>query len=69
MPRLLAMDWNQPVTIPAAAITRARRMRFLSHAALLTLPYLPWLVIAGVLLLAWLIRRRWLRGRRSALPA
>ncbi|MFZ0304134.1 MAG: hypothetical protein WAL75_15695 [Terracidiphilus sp.] len=69
MPRLLAMDWNQSVTIPAAQIARARRMRFLSHAVLLTMTYLPWLVVAGVLLIAWLIRRRWVRKRQVALPA
>jgi hypothetical protein len=69
MPRLLAMDWNQSVTIPAESISRARRMRFLSHAALLTLPYLPFLLLAGVLLIAWLIRRRWVRKRPAALPA
>jgi hypothetical protein len=69
MPRLLAMDWNQTVTIPAEAIARARRMRFLSHGALLTLSYLPWLVVAGALLIAWLVRRRWMRKRRAALLA
>ncbi len=69
LPRLLAMDWNQTVTIPAAAIDRARRMRFLSHAVLLTLTYLPYLLLSCALLLAWLFRRRWLRKRRAGAPA
>ncbi len=69
IPRLLTMDWGQSVTIPADSITRARRLRFLSHAVLLTLSYLPWLVVAGVLMLAWFIRRRWLRRRRVAIHA
>jgi hypothetical protein len=69
LPRLQAMDWNQSITIPAAQIARARRIRFLSHTVLLTLSYLPYLVITGILLLASFIRRRWLRRRRAALPA
>ncbi len=69
MPRLLTMDWNQSVTIPADAIARARRMRLFSHAVLLTLSFLPYWVVAVVLLLGWLIRRRWIRMRRAALDA
>ena len=69
MPRLLTMDWNQSVTIPADAIARARRMRLFSHAVLLTLSFLPYWVVAVVLLLGWLIRRRWMRKRRAALHA
>lgn len=69
LPRLLTMDWNQSVTIPAVQIARARRLRFLSHAVLLTISYLPYLVVAGILLLAWLVRHRWLRRRPATLHA
>jgi hypothetical protein len=69
MPRLLTIDWNRSVTIPADAIARARRIRLLSHAVLLTLSFLPYWVVAVVLLLGWLIRRRWMRKRRAALHA
>ena len=66
MPRLATMDWSQTVTIPADSIARARRIRFLSHLLLRVVPYLPFLVVAGVALLAGLIRRRFLKRRRAA---
>jgi hypothetical protein len=69
MPRLATMNWSQTVTIPAESIARAQRIRFLSHLVLRIVPYLPSLVVAGFGLLAWLIRRRFLKRRRTALPA
>ena len=65
LPRLIAMDWNQTVTIPPDSIARARRIRFISHAVLLTLPFLPELILAVFVLLVWLVRRRIVKKRRA----
>lgn len=53
--RLISMDWNQPVRIPAAAIQRARRMVLVARAIVWVGTWLPLIVAVGLLLLTAMI--------------
>lgn len=66
LPRLLMMNWNQTVVIPAAELRRARRLRFFSHALLWTASNFLWL-IAVFAVAGWLLIRH--RRRKRAQPA
>jgi cbb3-type cytochrome oxidase subunit 3 len=57
--KLKTVDWNQPVTIPAAALKKADTMRSRIHAALwlgTNLPYFT-LIFLGVIVW-WILRRK-----------
>jgi hypothetical protein len=69
MPRLVTMDWNQSVTIPAESIARANRIRFLSHAVLWTLDLIPYVVLALLINIVWVVSRRLVHRRRARLNA
>jgi hypothetical protein len=66
LPRLKSMNWNQPVTIPAAAAEKANRLRSRIHAVLWMGTNLPYFVLAIVVVVGWWIARR-RRHRRLAI--
>jgi hypothetical protein len=68
LPRLEAMDWNQPVTISAAAVRRAERIRAISGVAIWLLELLPYIALAVLIWFALAIRRIYLRRIRKRLP-
>jgi hypothetical protein len=61
--RLLSMDWNQPVLMPAAATQRAGRLILAARVIVWTGSWLPLILATGVGLLAGTI---WFRRRRRA---
>ncbi len=67
MPRLVAMDWNEPVTIPADSIRQATGFRVLVRVALWVVSRLLYFAVAFMLLFAWLgrVAARWWRRRRA----
>lgn len=67
LPRLEAMDWNQPVMIPAASVHRADRMGFLIRSTLWLVSHFFYFLLLLLLLIAWLIHRR-RRRRRERVP-
>jgi hypothetical protein len=59
LPKLATMDWARPVTVPAAAVERANRMRSRIHAALWVGTNLPWLfLLVMMVIVLWLVERR-----------
>ena len=58
LPRLKAMDWNQGVEIPAAALARMRRFRAVVQGILWTVSHLLYFAAAFLILVIWLVRRR-----------
>lgn len=57
--RLKTMNWNQPVTIPAAAVAKVDLMRARIHRILWIGTNLPYILLAIVVLIAaWIWRRR-----------
>lgn len=64
LPRMIALDWSQTVTIPAEQVTAAEKFdRHLRHAIWI-FSRLPYIVIGLLLLAVWFVWRR-LRRRRS----
>jgi hypothetical protein len=65
--RLQTMDWHQSAIISAHSLTLARRLQWIAGAGLWLLEFLPFLLLAVLLALAWVITRlwMWLRRRRS----
>jgi hypothetical protein len=63
LPRLLAMNWSQPVIIPAESVRRAARFGFVVRSALWIVSNLIYLAAAGLVLISWLLWRR--RTRRK----
>lgn len=53
--RIRTIDWNSTVTIPAGSIAQVTRLRFFIGTVLLTLSWLPVVVIVFI---AWLVWRR-----------
>jgi hypothetical protein len=67
LPRLRAMNWSESVTIPAQSIARAERLGFAVRSALWIGSNLPYLILAVLILFAWLVlRSRVRRQMRSA---
>jgi hypothetical protein len=68
MPRLVSMDWNEPVMIPAASVKQATGFRTIVRIALWVGSRLLYFVAAFLLVFAWLVRAtvRWWRRRRRA---
>ena len=66
LPRLKSMNWNQPVTIPAAAVMKVNQLRSRIHAVLWVGTNLPYFVLAIFCLTAWWIWRRRSRKKRTA---
>jgi len=69
LPRLQSMNWSRSVVIPAASIARARRLGFLMRVALWIGAHLLFIIVAVILLFAWIIwfwRNR--RRKRRAQP-
>ncbi|HEY6290714.1 MAG TPA: hypothetical protein VI455_04020 [Terriglobia bacterium] len=58
LPRLKALDWNQPVSISADQNRQAIRFRARVQAALWTLSRLPYFALAILLADAWFLLRR-----------
>jgi hypothetical protein len=69
--RLQSMDWGQSVTISAAAVRRAERIRAISGIAICFLELLPYIFAAVVTGLIWIVHRRLTRrkARRAAVHA
>jgi hypothetical protein len=67
MPRLLAMNWSEPVTISAESVQQANGFRILVRVVLWVASRLLYFVVAFVLLFGWLARTtvRWWRRRRA----
>ncbi len=63
--KLRTMDWNQPVTIPAAAVQKANRMRSGIHLALWLGTNFPYIVVVFLAVIVWLLLRRERRRRLS----
>jgi len=64
LPRMIALDWSQTVTIPAEQVTAAEKFdRHLRHAIWI-FSRLPYIVIGLLLLAVWFVWRR-LRRRRN----
>jgi hypothetical protein len=57
LPRLLAMNWNQSVIIPAESARRAARLGFIARSVLWIVSNLIYLILAGLLLIGWLLWR------------
>jgi hypothetical protein len=66
--RLQSMDWGQSVTIPAAAVRRAERIRAISGVAIWLLELLPYIALAALVWFALAIRRIRLRRTRKRFP-
>lgn len=64
LPRLVAMDWSQSVVIPKSQLSRARRLRLISHTVLWVASNLLYLILVVLLLVYWLWRAR--RRRQMA---
>jgi hypothetical protein len=64
LPRLKALDWNQPVIISADQNREMVRFRTRVQAALWTLSRLPYFTLAVLLVDAWLLLRRRQSRRR-----
>jgi hypothetical protein len=64
--RLVAMDWDQTVVIPAATVRKAILLHAVLPGTLWTLSHLAYFVIFIILLNAWYARRRF-RWRSSGL--
>lgn len=60
LPKLMAMDWNQPVTIPAAAVAKVNRMRSRIHTILWIGTNLPYFALVIFIAIAW-----WISARRK----
>jgi hypothetical protein len=58
LPRLKALDWNQPVIISADQNRQIIRFRARVQSALWTLSRLPYFVLAMLLANAWFLLRR-----------
>jgi hypothetical protein len=58
LPRLKAMDWNQGVEIPAAALARMHRFRAVVQGILWTGSHLLYFATVFLLAAIWLVRRR-----------
>ncbi|MFZ0808233.1 MAG: hypothetical protein WAN03_18720 [Candidatus Sulfotelmatobacter sp.] len=58
LPRLQAMDWNQGVEIPAAALARMHRFRAVVQAILWTASHVLYFVTIVLVAVIWLVRRR-----------
>ena len=65
LPRLKAMDWNQGVEIPAAALRRMHRFRATVQGVLWTVSHLLYFATICLIALIWLVLRRILRKRAS----
>ncbi len=65
LPRLQTMDWSQSVVLPAASIQRAERTGRVLRTALRIFPFIPFLLLAALVIFVWLVRR-WLLRRRKA---
>ncbi len=66
--RLQNFDWSQSVIIPAASVHRAERLGLIVRIALWTGSHLLYLIAAFLLLIAFMVRWRIHRKRRTALP-
>lgn len=64
LPRLKNLDWQQPATLPAAAIARAEKFRSRVQAVLWVASHIVYLGIAGLLLIA-VVLAWWLRTRKA----
>ena len=63
LPKLTAMDWNQPVTIPAAAVAKVNRMRSRIHTILWIGTNLPYFAVVIFVVIAYRIATRRKHGR------
>jgi hypothetical protein len=66
LPRLVAMDWNQGVTIPSAAVSRIRRFRFVVQTVLWTASHALYFATIFLIAIAWFFRAR--RRVRVSVP-
>lgn len=57
MPRLLSMDWGQPIVIPAAEVERTAHLSEAADAALWLFSHIFYFLAAFILILAWLMWR------------
>lgn len=66
-----SLDWNQPVTISAATLAKARRMHLVAVAVLWLGELAPFLFLALVIAFAWALFRigRWLKAHRAAIES
>ncbi len=64
LPRLITMDWNQVVTVPAAALARVRKFRQRVQAVLWAASHAVYFVAIFLIGIAWLIRLR-VRARKT----
>jgi hypothetical protein len=64
LPRLVTMDWSQSVVLPRESTQRAARFGLIARLILWIVSNLLYLVLAAIVLIGWLIRRR--RSRRKA---
>lgn len=69
MPRLMAMNWNESVVIPADAVRRATRVHLMACCVLWTASNLEWLAALCLICLALAIWRRRNRRKRAAVTA
>ncbi len=69
--RLETMDWRESVTLSAQSLASAERFERLARIGLWVAEYLPLILLAVLIALAWMIRRLWVRRskRRSALQS
>lgn len=58
LPRIRMMDWNQSVVLPAASIQRAEQMGRILRTVLRIFAFIPFLLLAALVLFAWLVRRK-----------
>ena len=58
LPRLKAMDWDQGVEIPAAALARMRRFRAVVQGILWAVSHLLYFAAVFLIAVIWLVRRR-----------
>jgi hypothetical protein len=58
LPRLVAMHWSQTVVIPEESVRRAARLSLIIRSALWIGSNLVYLIVAGLLVLGWLLWRR-----------
>jgi len=67
IPKLMTMDWSEPVTIPAESIRQATGFRTIVRIALWIASRLVYVIVAFVLIAAWIARvtRRWWKRRRA----
>jgi hypothetical protein len=70
IPKLMTIDWSEPVTIPAQSIQQATGFRTLVRVALWIASRLLYFVVVFLLVTAWIARatvRWWRRKRRATL--